>query len=218
MSKSTRPIPADVVAYIADHAPPEDPFLTELRAAAERAGIPAIHIAPVQGHLLTLLVTLLRAREVLEVGTLGGYSAICMARGLPADGRLRTVEISPEHAAFAQQWADRSDVAGRVEVLQGAGRDVLPTLPDASADLAFLDADKVNYPHYLEECLRILRPGGVILADNAFAFGHLTDPDNTDDSVLAIRAFNDLVAAHPRLDGQMLAVGDGMWLLRVLPA
>lgn len=200
--------------YIAARAPAEDAFLAELKREAKRAGIPSIAIAPEQGAFMQTLLRAAGAKEVVELGTLAGYSSITMARALPSDGRVRTIEFAAAHADFAEAWIARSDVAGRIEVHRGAGRDVLPTFADQSADVAFLDADKVNYPHYLEECLRIVRPGGLILVDNALAFGRLLDEEDQTESVTAIRRFNDLMAAHEEVEGLIVPLGDGMWVTR----
>lgn len=212
MSESPTVHTAALMSYVAAHAPREDPFLRDLHAASKAAGFPPISIASEQAQFMQLLLRAARAREVVEVGTLGGYSAISMARGLLEGGRVRTIEIDPVRAAFAREWASRSDVAGRVEVLEGPGAKVLPTLAAGSADAAFLDADKESYPIYLEECRRIVRPGGLIMVDNAFAFGHLLDPDEDDPSVVAIRAFNEQMKAARDLQGVIVPLGDGLWV------
>jgi len=183
--------------YIAERTTPEDEFLRDLKKAAAAAGIPSIWIAPEQASFMRILLKAARAREVVEVGTLAGYSAISMARALPADGHVRTIELDPKHAEFAERWIARSDVAGRVHVLRGAGMDVLPKLAADSADAAFLDADKASYPRYLTECLRIVRKGGLIMVDNAFAFGQLLDPKATDREVL---------------ESVIVPLGDGLWV------
>src|SRR5216117_3940175 len=145
--------------YIAAHTVQEDDFLRDLKREARSAGIPPIWISPEQASFMQILLKLAKAREVIEVGTLAGYSAIAMARALPQGGRVRTIEIDKTRVDFARKWAARSDVAGRVEVIQGAGREVLEKLPADSADAAFLDADKKSYPFYLSECLRIVQRG-----------------------------------------------------------
>jgi O-methyltransferase len=195
-----------------DGAQPPLDFLRDLKAAARAAGIPAIWIAPEQASFMQILLALAGAREVVEVGTLAGYSAICMARALPPGGRVRTIELLPAHADFASTWAARSDVADRVQVHRGAGQDVLPTFAADSADAAFLDADKSGYPNYLRECLRIVRRGGLIMVDNAFAFGQLFDEHPTDREVPAVRQFNDLMAATSELHSIIVPVGDGLWV------
>lgn len=216
MSEESDAVSQGLMDYVRAHAPAEDPFLASLRAAAHEAGLPRISIAPEQGRFMQLVLQLARARDVVEVGTLGGYSAITMAMALPPEGRVRTVEFEPKHADFAEAWVARSSVAGKVTVHRGAGRDVLPTFADRSADAAFLDADKVNYGHYLSECLRILRPGGLLMVDNAFAFGELLDASSQEDSVVAIRQFNERVHQEPRLSGMIVPYGDGLWVTRFL--
>ena len=198
--------------YLRQRTRGDDDLLRSLKQAAKAAGLPEIAIAPEQASLIQILLRASGAREVVEVGTLGGYSAIRMARALPEGGRVRTIEVSEGHARFAREWIARSDVAGRIEVHLGRGMDVLPRFAPDSADAAFLDADKESYPAYLCECLRIVRPGGLILIDNAFAFGRLFDPGDVDADVAAVRAFNDLMARTPGLQGVIVPLGDGMWV------
>lgn len=214
MSQTSTRLSGDHYDYIKAHARAEDPFLAELKKEAAKAGIPSIAIAAEQGAFLQVLLKSAGVKDVVEVGTLAGYSAITMARALPADGHVRTIEFAAAHADFAEAWIAKSDVAGKVTVHRGAGREVLPSFESESADAAFLDADKVNYPHYLEECLRIVRSGGLILVDNAMAFGHLLDPENQTESVVAIRNFNDLMAEDPRVEGVIVPLGDGVWVAR----
>lgn len=200
-------------AYVAERTRDDDDFLRELKAAADEAGIPAIQIAPAQASFMQVLLKLKGARRVLEVGTLAGYSAISMARALPADGEVVTVEYLDAHADFAEQWVARSDVAGRVQVLRGRGQDVLPTLTDeGSYDAVFLDADKSGYETYLGHALRLLRPGGLVMVDNAFAFGELFAETPTDPETAAVRAFNDVLAAESRVHGVIVPLGDGLWV------
>jgi predicted O-methyltransferase YrrM len=212
MSAKSSDVTAEHFRYLTERTRPEDEFLRSLKAAALEQGIPAIWISPEQASFMQILLRLIRATEVIEVGTLAGYSAISMARALPRDGRVRTIELEPKHADFAEQWVAQSDVAGRVEVHRGKGRDVLATFDASSADAAFVDADKSNYAAYLDECLRIVRPGGLIMVDNAFAFGYLLDPTSTDPNVAAVRAFNDYMARKPGLQGIIVPIGDGLWV------
>jgi predicted O-methyltransferase YrrM len=212
MSSKSNPVTERHFAYLAERTRQEDAFLRELKAAAAAAGIPGIWIAPEQASFLQILLRAAGARQVVEVGTLAGYSAIAMARALPADGRVRTIEIEPRHAAFAREWIARSDVAGRIEVLEGDARAVLPRLADGSADACFIDADKEGYGGYLDHCVRIVRRGGLVMADNAFAFGRLFERDSAEDSVLAIRAFNDRFARREELHGIIVPLGDGCWV------
>jgi len=214
MSAEPSPISVAHHHYIRDHVPPEDPFLAQLRAAALEDGIPPIWIAHEEAHFLCVLLRLVGARRVIEVGTLAGYSAIALARGLPADGRVDTIELLPKHADFAERWIAKSDVAARVRVHRGSGVQVLANFAADSADALFMDADKTSYPQYLESALRIVRPGGLILADNALAFGQLLEAKPSDREVPAVRAFNDLVAREPRVEGVIVPLGDGVWVLR----
>jgi predicted O-methyltransferase YrrM len=212
MSESPTPITAEHLRYLAQRTTSEDAFLQDLKEAARAAGIPPIWIAPEQARLMQILLRLARARTVIEVGTLAGYSAIAMARALPPEGRVHTIEIDPKHADFAERWIAKSDVAGRVRVHRGAGKDVLPGFATESADAAFLDADKTGYRLYLDECVRILRPGGLLMVDNAFAFGRLFEAGTDDPDVAAIRDFNDHLAGHADFEKLIVPLGDGLWV------
>ncbi len=212
MSEESSLVTAEHFRYIAERTEPEDHFLKDLKEAARTEGIPPIWIAPEQASFMQILLRLAGAREVVEVGTLAGYSAIAMARALPESGRVRTIELMDKHADFAERWISKSDVAGRVEVHRGGGMDVLPGFATDSADAAFLDADKASYPLYLGECLRIVRKGGLILVDNAFAFGQLFDENPTDREVGAVRAFNDHMAKVEGVKGIIIPIGDGLWV------
>ncbi len=212
MSKDDVTLRPEHFAYLRARTTPEDSFLAQLRIEARNAGLPAIAIQPEQGAFMQVLLRLCAAREVVEVGTLGGYSALWMARALPEDGRVRTIEVDHARANFAEHWIARSDVAGKIEVHRGKGADVLRDFADDSADAAFLDADKRGYPDYLRECLRIVRVGGLIAVDNALAFGQLLDAAPTDPEVPAVRVFNDLVPTENRLQAVIVPLGDGMWV------
>lgn len=212
MSSSSTLVTEEHFAYLAARTAPEDAFLRDLKRAASAAGIPAIWISPEQASFMQILLKAAGARQVVEVGTLAGYSAIAMARALPPDGAVLTIELDPRHAAFAESWIARSDVAGKVEVVQGAGQDVLPRIAARTADAIFLDADKAGYEGYLKQALRIVRPGGLVLVDNAFAFGQLLDEGEVDASVRAVRAFNERMAATQGLHAIIVPIGDGLWV------
>lgn len=212
MSTSSTLVSADHFAYLAQRTRGDDAFLHELKSAARAAGIPPIWIAPEQASFMQILLRAAGARAVIEVGTLAGYAAIQMARALPPGGRVDTIELSKAHADFARTWISRSDVRDRVVVHEGRGADVLPTFEADSFDAAFLDADKTSYPIYLAEALRIVRRGGLILVDNAFAFGQLFDTLPRDREVAAVRAFNDLMARESRLHAVIVPIGDGLWV------
>ncbi len=205
--------------YIRQRTTPEDKLLAELKLAARAKGIPPIWVAPEQASLMQILLRAACAREVIEVGTLAGYSAIAMARALPVGGRVRTIELEPKHASFAREWVAKADLAehcGRVEVYEGSGATVLEGFEACSADAAFLDADKASYPLYLEHSLRIVRPGGLIMVDNAFAFGQLFDDKPSDREAPAVRAFNEHMSRQSGLQSVIVPIGDGLWVGVVL--
>jgi O-methyltransferase len=212
MSLTSTPVTAEHFRYLAARTRLEDDFLARLKREAAAAGIPPIAIAPEQASFLAILLKLGGARTVVEVGTLAGYSAIAMARALPDGGRLHTIEIDPARADFAARWIVQSDVAGRVTLHRGAAKEVLPRFADGSVDAMFLDADKANYPLYLKEAERLLRPRGLLLADNAFAFGQLFDAKPSDREVPAMRAFNDLLARSTAFHSVIVPLGDGCWV------
>lgn len=212
MSESSTLVTQAHFEYVAARTRGDDALLRDLKAAAREAGLPPISIAPEQASFLQILLRSAGAREVVEVGTLGGYSAIAMARALPSGGRVRTIEYEGKHADFARAWIERSDVADRVTVFHGKGMDVLPTFAADSADAAFLDADKASYPDYLRESLRIVKTGGLVMVDNAFAFGQLLDERPRDREVAAVRAFNDVMARETRLQSVIVPIGDGLWV------
>jgi len=199
-------------AYIAERTTPDDDFLRGLKAAAREAGVPPIAIGSAQAALVGILLRLRRARRVVEVGTLAGYSAIAMARALPPDGHVDTIEIEPRYADFAEEWIAKSDVAGRITVHRGDGRVLLPTFETGAFDAAFFDADKASYGTYVRESRRLLAPDGLLLVDNAFAFGQLFDEHPTDREAPAVIAFNEEMA---RIDGfrkVIVPLGDGLWV------
>ena len=212
MSDHTAVVTAEHVAYLAARTPAQDPFLADLKRAAAQAGLPAIWIAPEQASYVQVLLKVAGAKRVVEVGTLGGYSAISMARALPDEGSVITFELNPNHAEFAREWVARSDVAGRVEVRAAAGLEGLPELADGSADAMFIDANKDDYPAYVDHAARLLRPGGLLMVDNAFAFGQLFEDSPSDSGVAHIRAFNDWMALDSRFHAIIAAIGDGMWI------
>ena len=212
MCEESTEVTARHFRYLVERTWPEDDFLRDLKDSARAEGIPTIWISPEQASFMQILLKLGGAREVVEVGTLAGYSAIALARALPPGGRVRTIEIEGRHADFAERWIARSDVADRIEVHRGPGAEVLPTFEADSADAAFIDADKENYRLYLDECLRIVRRGGLIIVDNAFAFGRLFDEHPDRDDVGPIRAFNDYRAGVKQLHSIVVPIGDGCWV------
>ncbi|MFI5566853.1 O-methyltransferase [Streptomyces sp. NPDC051740] len=204
-------------------APDDDALAAALRDS-DAAGLPPIAVSPLQGKLLQLLAQLQGARNILEIGTLGGYSTIWLGRALPADGRLISLEYDPGHAEVAVRNIARAGLDKQVEVRVGAALESLPRLADENPppfDVVFIDADKVNNPHYMEWALRLTSTGSLIILDNVVRGGRVADPDNTDPDVLGTRAALDLIGGHPRLSGTAVqTVGakdyDGFALARVL--
>lgn len=196
--------------YIAGLFAPEDEILATLREEADRTGLPPIAISADEGRLLQVLLTGIGARSVLEVGTLGGYSAIWMARALPPDGRLLSLEIEPAHAEFARRHVARAGLADRVEIHVGRALDVLPSLDGQRFDAMFIDADKEPLVTYFEWALRLVRPGGLVIADNALWGGRVLDPENDDEKTRAVREFNRRLATDPRVLGIVVPTHDGV--------
>jgi predicted O-methyltransferase YrrM len=178
----------------------EDEALQGAVEAAEAAGLPAIQVSPPQGKLLQLLVRLVGAKRILEFGTLVGYSAILMARALPADGRLISLEARPEYAEVARRSIERAGVGDRVEVRVGPALEALPALEDAGPfDLVFIDADKVNTPNYFDWALDRTRAGGLIVADNVVRGGTLADAADPDEATVAQRRLHEELRGDPRV-------------------
>ena len=196
--------------YIAGLFAPEDGLLASLREEADRSGLPPIAITPDEGRLLQVLLTAIQARRVLEVGTLGGYSAIWMARCLPDDGELLTVELEPAHAEFAKRYVARAGLSSRIEIRLGRALDILPSLDGQRFDAVFLDADKEPLPTYFEWALRLLRPGGLLIADNALWGGKVYDESERDEKTTAVREFNRRMATDPRVIGILVPTHDGV--------
>lgn len=198
--------------YVDDLFVHEPALLADLRSEMERRDFPMIQVPARTGLLLELVVRAIGARRILEIGTLGGYSSLWMVRGMGEDGRIVTLEREPDHAALARSWIERAGEAGRIRVVEGEARDLLPDLDADAYDLVFIDADKEGYSLYLEHALRLLRPGGIVLADNALWRGRVADPEVDDAPTRGLRAFNRDLAAHPALASTILPVGDGVAL------
>ena len=207
---------AELAAYLVGHGSPPDALQLALIEETRGLGpVAGMQIAPEQGAFLTLLTKIVGARSAVEVGTFTGYSALCIARGLPADGHLLCCDVSEEWTAIARRTWEAAGVAGRVELRIAPGADTLRSLPaEPTIDLAFIDADKPSYPVYYEEILKRLRPNGVLLVDNVLWDGRVVQPEADDDNTKAIRAFNDMVAADDRVEAVMLPIADGLTLCR----
>jgi predicted O-methyltransferase YrrM len=188
----------------------DDALLNALREEADRAGLPPISITPRAGRVLQVLLRASGARRVLEIGTLGGYSAIWMARAMGDDGEILTLEIDSAHAEFARRYLDRAGLADRVTVRVGRALDLLPALDGEQFDAVFIDADKEPMPTYLDWALRLTRKGGMIFADNALWAGRVADPEVNDTATAAVREFNRRLSTDPRIEATVLPVGDGL--------
>lgn len=210
------PINDQLYDYVTAHSMPIDEVLRDLVArTAELGGAAGMQIGSDQGTFLTLLTRLLGARHAVEVGTFTGYSALCIARGLPADGHLLCCDVSEEWTALARPAWAKAGVADRIELKIAPAIETLRALPAGpSLDLVFIDADKPGYIDYYEELVPRLRPGGLLLADNVLWSGRVIDPAAEDENTVAIRAFNDHVAADERVETVMLSIGDGLTFAR----
>ncbi|UIX34965.1 O-methyltransferase [Streptomyces sp. GQFP] len=214
----------DVDDYFTALLAPADEALEAALRDSDAEGLPPINVAANQGKLLQLLAQVQGARNILEIGTLGGYSTIWLGRALPADGRLVTLEYDGKHAEVARRNLARAGLDTIAEVRTGPALESLPKLADENPepfDLVFIDADKVNNPHYVEWALRLTTTGSLIIVDNVVREGAVTDPDSTDPSVRGTRAALQLIAEHPRLSGTAVqTVGskgyDGFALARVV--
>jgi predicted O-methyltransferase YrrM len=186
---------------------PPDPALEGVLRASQAAGLPAIQVASNQGKMLHLFARALSARSILEIGTLGGYSTVWLARALSPGGRLISLEIDARHAEVARANLAQAGLADRVEIRIGAALESLPTLEAEGCppfDLVFIDADKTGYPDYLEWALRLTRRGSLIIADNVVRNGAVVDGGSTDALVQAVRRFNEHLAAEPRVSATVI--------------
>jgi predicted O-methyltransferase YrrM len=199
-----------------------DADLEAAHAGSIAAGLPDIAVSPTQGMLLSILASSIGARAILEIGTLGGYSSIWLARALAPGGSMVTLEYSPEHAAVARDNIERAGLSDRVEVVEGAALDTLPTIGDRGPfDFVFIDADKENNPNYVEHALAMTHPGSLIVVDNVVRGGRVADEADDSPAVVGTRACLELLGRHPKLDATAIqTIGskgwDGFAIARVL--
>lgn len=217
----TRTLLKEIDAYVAGLYAPPDEALTAALRESERAGLPPVNVSASEGQLLRMLVEISGARRVLEIGTLGGYSAIHFARALPEEGVLISLELDERHAEVARRNVERAGLSNKVEIRVGDARDALAGIienGEGPFDLIFIDADKEGYPEYLDWSLRLSRPGTLILGDNAIREGSVMDPDDL--SSRAMRDFNERLAKNPRLSALILPLIrdriDGLAIARVM--
>ncbi|SYZ72491.1 conserved hypothetical protein [Candidatus Zixiibacteriota bacterium] len=197
----------DVDRYISDIFSLSDPILKEVLRASADAGLPAIQVTPSQGKFLQILAGAMKARRILEIGTLGAFSTIWLGRALAPDGYLITLESDPKHAEVARANIARAGLADRVELILGPALETLPRLQNEKKgpfDFIFIDADKTSYPEYFEWSLKLAHPGTVMVADNVIRKGEVANPKSDDPRVVAVRRFHDLIAAEKRVTATAL--------------
>jgi predicted O-methyltransferase YrrM len=207
MARKAQKLWTEVDLYFSDLLTSGDEALDAALAANQQADLPAIDVTPLQGKFLALLVQICGAKHLLELGTLGGYSTIWLARALPNDGRVVSLEIEPKHAEIARANLARAGVVERVDLRVGAALDTLAQLAAEGAapfDLIFIDADKATYPEYLQWSLKLSRPGTLIVADNVVRDGKVIDSKTSDPNIQGVRRFTELVAQEPRLRATVL--------------
>lgn len=199
----------NVVEYV-EALFPEDKTLQEIRYRCQQEGVPAIQVASMDGRHLEVLVRSMLAKNVVEIGTLGGYSGVCIARSLPADGKLYTFEYSAKHAEVARESFLRAGVLDKVEIFVGPAIENLPLISHRGPfDLVFIDADKESYPDYLDWAIDHLRIGGTVLGDNAFGWGGVVQEASSED-ILGLQKFNARLAQDPQLCSTILPTGEGL--------
>ncbi len=210
------PLTPDLYEYLVAHGHNRDPVLDELAAETARLGaLSLMQIAPEQGTLLSLLVRAIGARSAIEIGTFTGYSAICIARGLPPDGALLCCDINEEWIAIARRYFAKAGLADRIDVRLGPALETLRGMaPDVTFDFAFVDADKLAYRDYYEALLPHLRPNGLIVFDNVLWMGQVIDRTDTSEDTAAMRALNSFIAQDERVQAVMIAVADGLTIAR----
>ena len=198
---------AQVDEYICDHLCPSDPTLDGALTSSQASGLPALSVSPAQGKFLHVLAVAIAARRILEVGTLGGYSTIWLARALPADGRVISLELEETHARVARDNLDKAGVSDRAEVRVGPALELLPRLQheiDQPFCLSFIDADKANIPHYFDWAVKLSRSGSLIVVDNVVRKGSLIDAQSTDENVIGVRRLHELLANDRRVSATTL--------------
>jgi predicted O-methyltransferase YrrM len=206
-----KPNPLDVDTFLDATVLGDDPALSAALEASDAAGLPKIAVSAQQGEFLSLLAGAVQARRILEIGTLGGFSTIWLARGAGPDGRVTTLEYEPKHAEVARANIDRAGVGDRVEVIVGAALETLPSVTGGPFDLVFIDADKENNPGYLEWAVKLTRPGSVIVVDNVIREGEILSSD-PDPILQGTRRALEILGEHPKLDTAVIqTVGAKHW-------
>jgi caffeoyl-CoA O-methyltransferase len=204
------PLNEELYQYIVNTFAEEDDVLKSAVADTEKNGMPLIQVSPENGKFLQLLIKIIGAKKALELGTLGGYSSIWMARGLPDDGKLTTLEYEKKHADVAMNNFKRAGLENKIEIILGPALDSLDKMKGQKFDFAFIDADKVNYPVYFEKILALMNQGGIITADNTLRKGEVINPNVEDEGTKAIQVFNKKVSSDPRVESLLVPISDGV--------
>ena len=220
MSSRNAFIKESIYNYLLENSLRELPVLKKLREETQKMPLGRMQISPDQGQLMAMLVRLIAPKKILEVGTFTGYSSLVMALALPENGKLIACDISEKYTLMAQRFWKEAGVEDKIELRLGNATKTLDMIIDeglsGTFDMAFIDADKENYKMYYEKCLKLLRPGGLILIDNVLWYGRPADPNASDADTVAIREFNKFVYKDSRVDISLLSVGDGLTLARKL--
>jgi len=218
MSNRTLEIDDRLYRYLIEHSLRETPVMGELRALTLEHELARMQIAPEQGQFMALLAELIGARQAIEIGTFTGYSALCLAQAMPADGRLICCDTSEEWTDVARPYWERAGVIERIDLRIAPASETLDALirggETSRFDLAFIDADKTGYLSYFERCLELLRPGGLVMLDNTLWGGSVADPTNQEEDTLALRELNDRLHEDPRVSISLVPIGDGLTLAR----
>jgi predicted O-methyltransferase YrrM len=203
------PLNEELYQYIVSTFAEEDDVLKSVVAETQKLGMPLIQVSPENGKFLQLLIKIISAKQVLEIGTLAGYSTIWMARGLPDDGRLITLEFEPKHADAAKENFKRAGLENKIEIITGPALESLEKLKGSKFDFAFIDADKVSYPAYFNKVIEMMNRGGLITADNTLRDGKIIDTD-ADEGTEAVKVFNKKVASDSRVESLLIPISDGV--------
>jgi predicted O-methyltransferase YrrM len=218
MSNRTIPIDERLHGYLLEHSLRESDVKRRLREVTSSLEQSGMQIAPEQGQFMALLVELIGARRIIEIGTFTGYSALCMAEAMPTDGTLICCDLNAEWTDIARGFWREAGVAERIDLRLAPALETLDALltqgQGGQFDMAFIDADKANYTRYFERCLTLVRPGGLILFDNTLWDGRVADPDDQDEDTQAIRALNDRLLGDQRVTPSLVPIGDGLTLVR----
>lgn len=204
------PLNEELYKYIVNTFAEEDDILKSVVAETEKNGMPLIQVSPENGRFLQLLIKIIKAERVLEIGTLAGYSTIWMARGLPYNGKLITLEFEEKHADVAKQNFKKAGLENKIEIITGPALDSLDKLKGNKFDFAFIDADKVNINNYYEKIINMMTPGGIIAADNTLRHGDVVNTESVEENTKAIRIFNKKVASDPRVESLLVPISDGV--------